>query len=225
MLLEHESIAKQILPYINISDIEQYRTKCRVHAEGIASVLHQNDIKLHQKNKAFYVRGIDEIIKMASHGKLLEVAYCVMFELDPDESVDFELKAGPDQYDVEFNKSCLVDVTSARIQDIKINDNFFNVDLHIREAKYDRTMERINDAESMRAASQNSTIEIQPKYLANRIAFLQKNNGKIFYIGEMSTKRFEDKKVNRDPDECEYYYLMSLVGRKEMGKCNKIQLF
>jgi len=229
MLLEHENIAKKILPYVEIAEIEPYKAKCRAHAESISEALHQNDISLHRVKKDFYVRDIDEIIYMASYGKLLEVAYCMIFGLDPDEKVDFETRTGPDQYDIEFNESCLVDVTSGRIQDILVKDeNNFSVDLHIREAKYDRTIQRISDAEAVKVHSASVSdlrFKVQPKYLANKIAFLQRNTNKIFYIGEMSTLRFEDKPVTKNPDECAFYYLMSLVGRKEIGNSKRIQLF
>ncbi len=225
MLLKHEEIAKEILPYVLLPDIEQYKEQCRIHAEGIAPNLYASDVSHHKRNNKFYVRTIDEIIGMTKYGKLLEVAYCALFNLDPETSVDFDITAGPDQYDVEFNKHCLVDVTSGHIQDIFGNNDSFKIDLLIREAKYDRTLKRIQDTEDIIIDNETSAFKIKPRYLANTIVFMQKTSDKIFYLGEMSTKRFANKEVFYDSDMYAYYYLMSLKGRKESGKCERIQLF
>ena len=203
----HEKVVATF-PYISRDDIgPELEEKCKDFGCKCAPNFMAGDISK-SITTGSAVRSHQTILAHSCYGKILEVAYCKIVDLDLDQ-VCFE-NEGPDTHDVKFGNS-LIDITSGQILALHLQENpcIFEFSLAVSKAKYNSITTRFGS----------------DSYKADSIAFLQQKQGSIFYFGQSKiqniiAKEVEEKVINDKP--C---MVFNFKGCKERAKNGLILLY
>jgi hypothetical protein len=196
-------------PSISRSDIGvELEEKCKSFGHKCAPSFVLGDISKNALDGNHIVRDHKTAYAHSCYGKILEIAYCKIIDLNLSQVV-FE-DEGPDTHDVKYGQS-LIDVTSSKILVLHLKDDPFSFEftLAISKAKYNSVLLRTSGY----------------LYKADSIAFLQQKLGDIFYFGQSKINNIVSKEVEEKMIDDKPCILFNFKGRKERTKNGLILLY
>lgn len=188
MKINEWGIVRNSVPHLSKTQIqeleESYGTRLDKYAKKIASSFRRAD-KSRALKSTCHVRSSSETERDARNGKLLELAYAKIHNLDMDQ-VELAVRKKADAYDVKHGRT-KVDVASVHLEKFKINSSGTIADMTftMSKSKADRIFERCHTKE----------------YEAEAIGFIQRVGDEIFYYGTMKMWPHMIKKIKEEGKE------------------------